>query len=97
MHVLIIFLNIFFVFFISQSIVYAGRGVGLGGVWALSFESDGDVRQRPRKRRSFGDRLNKEKRGLSVRTSQDYWYLVGTIKIKGSFIESLSFEKKGVL
>ena len=50
--------------------LFTPAGGEVVGVWALTFECDGDVRQRPRERGSFGDRLNKEKRGLSVKDLQ---------------------------
>ena len=62
---------------------------------ALTYGSDGDVRTRPPKHGSFGDRLNKEKRGsFSEDKRKIGGHLVRTIKKKGSFSEESSLEKK---
>ena len=53
---------------------------------ALSCVSDGDVRTRPSKERSFGDRLNNEKRGSFTEDKRKIGgHLVRTITKKGVF------------
>ena len=53
---------------------------------ALTYGSDGDVRTRPQKQGSFGDRLNKEKRGYFSEDKRKIGgHLVRTIKKEGVF------------
>ena len=62
------------------------RGVPWNPRGALTYGSDGDVRTRPQKQGSFGDRLNKEKRGsFSEDKRKIGGHLVRTIKKEGVF------------
>ena len=67
---------------------------------ALTFGSDRDVRTRPLKYGSFGDRLNKEKRGLSVRTKEKWGggsFGEDYTKERDLLVNPSVFRKKGVI